>query len=116
MKKQPTIRPDEKDKTNWCECKSLNRPKDTGNVESIILDPNEYFDWGTPSELIYVDACISKYVVSLWKANIWTQGSCCGHNGIFPQNIILDNWRDAGKAHKIVKNKIELVAWKLITV
>ena len=99
--------------TNWCECQSLNRPEDTGNIASTVLDPNGYFDWTIPSKLVNVDACIAKYVIKLWEENIWTQGSCCGHNGMFPRNIILENWRDAERAHKAVGNKIELLAWKL---
>lgn len=101
---------------SWCECKSYNRPEDTGDVEAIILDPNEYFDWDEPAKLVSVDACIAEYVVKLWKAHIWTKGSCCGHNGMFPRNIVLDSWREAERAHRITKGKIELVAWKLITV
>lgn len=103
-------------KKHWCECKSYNRPEDTGEVDSVLLDPNEYFDFANSVKLVPVDACIADLVLKLWEANILTKGSCCGHNGILPRSIILDNWRDAERAHKVIKGKIELVAWKLITV
>lgn len=82
----------------------------------IQLDPNSHFpEVTTPAKLVGVDKCIANEVIALWRAGIWTKGSCCGHNGKVKRSIIIENWQDAEKAKRLVGKKTELLAWKLIT-
>ena len=98
-----------------CTCQSYNRPEITGDTEPVIADPNLYFKWDSPARIVCLDICIADEVLALWKASVWTRGSCCGHNGLFERSIILENWQDAEKARRLIKDHTILKAWKLTT-
>lgn len=96
-----------------CECISYNRPDIGGGIRCTALDPSIYFP--DIEKKICVDTCIIEDILNLWKAGIWTSGSCCGHNGFFSRNIIIADGRRAKEAQKIVGNGIDILYWELIT-
>jgi len=95
-----------------CTCRSSNRP-DIGETPERILDPNEYFDWTTPAKKVAVDECIADEVLALWKAGIWTRGSCCGHNDFWDRSIILDE-DVVVIPFSLVSRQTKLKQWKLV--
>lgn len=96
-----------------CTCQSSNRP-DIGKTPETVLDPNKYFDWNTQHKKIAVDSCIADEVLALWKAGIWTKGSCCGHNDLNSRSIILEDGQDAKKAISLVTKATKLKQWQLV--
>lgn len=72
-----------------CDCISYNGqvPGQQGTPEVLLAVP----DWVTRERrTVAVDACIADHIKALWEAGIWTEGCCCGHNGQFPRNVIVD--------------------------
>ena len=65
-----------------CNCNSTNMGM--GTEENVVLEN----PFGTKK--VCLDACIAKVIQHLWKNNIGTGGSCCGHNKRKP-NIVLTN-------------------------
>jgi hypothetical protein len=97
-----------------CNCYSSNRPDIGGDIPAVILDPNKYFNWDAPGKKVAVDECIANEVLSLWKAGIWTRGSCCGHNGYWERSIILNEGEDPKKAFSLVSKQTKLKQWQLV--
>lgn len=103
-----------------CDCFSYNAGK--GSVPSVVLDPSEYFDH--PSKRVAIDHCISQQIEMLWKNRIWTEGSCCGHNGLFGDSgpsVIVSDGSDAKLAKKLLKaydpdRNWVVKQWQLITI
>ena len=95
-----------------CTCRSSNRP-DIGETPERILDPNEYFKWDVPAKKVAVDECIADEVLALWKAGIWTMGSCCGHNDFWDRSIILDEGVIV-IPFSLVSKKTKLQQWRLV--
>ncbi len=100
-------------KNKACDCHSYNA--DIGTVREIVLNPKDYFDTET-DKTVCIDACIAPQIKALWKAGVWTVGSCCGHGGKFspkPEVIIADN-ENSIKAHKILKECDKNRDWNVL--
>ncbi len=108
---------------NKCKCKSYNRPQEYQTDNSLILKcPLVDRPFGSKSpkpKEICVDKCISKVINHLWKHNVSTKSSCCGHKYGNPE-IVLDNnthEMNADIVRKLIKEidnrEFELYSWKL---
>jgi hypothetical protein len=104
----------ERIKKKKCNCYSSNRPDIGGDTPARIIDPNEYFKWDAPAKKVAIDECIADEVLALWKAGIWTKGSCCGHNGYWERSIILNEGEDPKKAFPLVSKLTKLKQWQLV--
>jgi len=97
-----------------CDCISYNghSPDRRGTPETVLTVP----DWvSRERRTVCVDTCIAEHVKALWEAGIWTEASCCGHNGLFPRNIVVDRANHA-KAQGILdarKAKVQIMSWQL---
>lgn len=78
---------------NKCNCRSYNG--DFGETpEAVLPIPKHfgphYYASGQRKETVCVDACIAHVIQHLWDNHVWTENSCCGHNGKSgPPGIIL---------------------------
>lgn len=88
-----------------CDCHSYNA--DIGHTKEKILRVYKYFERCEDKELtVCIDACISEQIKMLWQNDIWTIGSCCGHNGIFGDKrptVCVDVGENAIKAKELLK-------------
>lgn len=66
-----------------CKCKSYNNIVNGSDNEVILLNP-------FTNKNVCIDYCIADVIKYLWKNNIRTGGSCCGHNKYNPQIVIND--------------------------
>lgn len=101
-----------------CDCISYNRPQEYQKTPSIGLTPPQWaLDSGGVKDLILVDSCIADQVQALWDAGIWTESSCCGHNGEFWRSIIVGKL-DARRARDLLQERFERPAmvayWSLV--
>ena len=86
-----------------CDCFSYNWQE--GETPPVLLDPNKYIEHdGDPLKQVSVDACIADQVKMLWQSGVWTEGSCCGHNGEF------FNGRVDGRPYVIVSSSADAEA------
>jgi len=74
-----------------CKCKSYN--KGWGEEESIILNLPDNMLTYKENRTVCIDKCIAHVVKHLWKNNIITLGSCCGHNRMLPGLIIENGYK-----------------------
>lgn len=94
-----------------CDCKSYNL--EVGNTPERIINPRPFFPERLEiKESVCVDECIADQVMKLWKAGIWTLGSCCGHNGLVSRSILVDR-SDRDMAREILPKDIQVGAWEL---
>lgn len=71
-----------------CKCISSNIPKN-GQVENeVILTVPEWMKSVVKRDTVCVDSCISDIIQGLWRRDIVTLNSCCGHNESNPSIII----------------------------
>lgn len=90
-----------------CDCISYNRPQEYQKTPSVGLHPPKWaLDSGGVKDLILVDSCISDQVLELWEAGIWTESTCCGHNGQFPRSVVVGK-DDAVSARNLLRSKFE---------
>lgn len=90
-----------------CDCISYNRPQAYQKTPSVGLKPPQWaLDSGGVKELILVDACIADQVQALWDAGIWTEATCCGHNGQFPRSVVVGK-DDSVRARDLLQAKFE---------
>lgn len=113
-----------------CDCISYNQPRPwqkTQNVELRVGDygPAEWFDFGDlnipgvtdrADHIVLVDACIAPIVADMWRAGIWTHGSCCGHGDPTKRNIIVDDFSRMAAMRFLAERdpSIMVLAWELI--
>lgn len=96
-----------------CDCHSYNG--DFGTIPTVQI---QHKTAGTKS----IDACIAPVIQKLWDNDIWTIGSCCGHNGKFGfPSIVLDgnedNYTHIRELIKQVDDRnFELTQWKRVIV
>lgn len=67
-----------------CNCNSYNRPKIGHEQSRIVYRPCD-------GKKICIDDCIADTILFLWKHEIETFGSCCGHNEFCPSVIVENN-------------------------
>lgn len=99
-----------------CDCISYNRPEPHQKTTETILETPKWARDGGAQDSICVDACIADAVKALWRAKIWTLGSCCGHNNPDLRGIIVEKG-DRIAAMAILKGidpSIKIGAWELI--
>ena len=70
-----------------CDCKSYNI--EVGTVPEVIVEVPKHF-CGDSRQTVCIDGCIVDHVKALWDANIFTLGSCCGHNGVARRSVIVE--------------------------
>lgn len=95
-----------------CGCISYNRPQPYQTVQSVVLSAPEW----APKSTVSVDACIAHVIETLWAEKIWTLGCCCGHNGEFMRDVIVDR-ADRHRAEDVVRrlgDPIIVRAWELV--
>ena len=95
---------------------------ETKKDKPVVLQPSEYFDTGQLKP-VSVDKCISNVIKALWSKGIWTENSCCGHNGKFCEgnpSIVFANPLSEKEVITIRKTirevddrEFTLFAWKL---
>lgn len=96
-----------------CDCYSYNA--DTGKTPNVLI---QHKTSGTKA----IDACIAPVIQKLWDNNIWTIGSCCGHNGKFgiPSIVLGENEDNYSKIRELIKEvderHFELSQWKRVLV
>lgn len=96
-----------------CDCHSYNG--DFGKTPEVLITHKTN---GTKA----IDACIAPVIQKLWDNDIWTIGSCCGHNGRFGQpSIVLGEHEDNySKIRTLIKEvddrNFELTQWKRVIV
>jgi hypothetical protein len=88
-----------------------------------LLFPWDYFPKETFTKSVAVDKCIAHVIKHLWKNGVWTDNSCCGHNGAFcgkGPSIVFEHFpskKEGEKIHKLIKEADDRVfvlqAWKL---
>ncbi len=97
-----------------CTCISYNRPEPYQTTPEVVLSVPVRFGWH--KETVCVDACIAGLVQQLWDANIWTLGSCCGHNVEADRAVIVDR-TDREKAATVIRtigDSARILAWELV--
>lgn len=96
-----------------CKCHSYNA--EIGETPEVLI---QHKTNGTKA----IDACIAPVIKKLWDNNVWTIGSCCGHNGVFGiPSIVLgegeDNYTRIRELIKEVDDRhFELTQWKMVIV
>ena len=94
-----------------CNCKSYNQPEEDQIDESVVLP----LDDGT----VCIDKCISKVIKHLWKNDIYTISSCCGHNKRKPSLVFTENLSgiEAYRIKRIIKEiddrDFDIMSWIL---
>lgn len=69
-----------------------------------------------------IDACIAPVIEHLWANEVWTEGSCCGHNGVFgsPSIVLGENEDNYTRIRELIAEKddrnFELSQWKRVIV
>ena len=78
-----------------CDCRSGNCPETGGSIPSLVVTVPKALR--TDRTTITIDPCIAEAVAVLWSLKITTHSNCCGHNGLFPRHIVIDevNYMDA---------------------
>lgn len=96
-----------------CSCHSYNG--DFGTTPQVLV---KHKTSGTKA----IDSCIAPVIKHLWDNDIWTIGSCCGHNGFFgrPSIILGDGEDNYTKIRELIKEvddrNFELSQWKRVLV
>ena len=103
-----------------CNCHSYNWDNpDSGKEQNVMLNPKEYFPFQGEERLVCVDKCIAHVIRHLWKNNVWTLNSCCGHNKLEPSVVFTQNLKDedAENIRRIIAEvddrKFDILSWKL---
>ncbi|MFM2589426.1 hypothetical protein [Vibrio sp. TBV020] len=101
---------------NMCNCHSYN--KDIGDDKEVILHAPKSFGFTNPHG-VCVDACIAPVIEHLWKKNIITRNSCCGHGRLKPSIIFNESmsYKDAVEIRSIIAEvddrEFDLLSWVL---
>ena len=97
-----------------CACQSYNQPQEGQTDPEVILNVPSWAPQDRPT--VCVDRCIVPAVQALWSTNIWTLGSCCGHNDPDERWIIVDRFnRSAAEAVlQRIGDDAHVYAWELI--
>jgi hypothetical protein len=89
-----------------------------GNSCKVIL-PDHIAPW-SKRRVVSIDQCIVEPIKALWKANIQTTASCCGHFQLNPRVILHRSCSDVEiqKAcdilEKVDDREWEVFQWRLI--
>lgn len=93
-----------------CDCWSATA--ESGVTPNVVMrDPNR-------GEDVAVDACIAPAIENLWRHDVFTVGSCCGHGDTRWPSIILDSGvRNLDRVQELIAEvddrKFELMQWRL---
>ena len=104
-------KPDHDDKP--CTCHSYN--PDTGDKDEVGL-------LNQGGETVWIDACIAPVIKHLWDNEVYTEGSCCGHNGRFgtPSIVLAVGEENYSHIRELIAEKddryYELTQWKRVVV
>ena len=110
-----------------CSCHSYNA--DSGSEAEVALPVPDFMKVMYPASKnsICIDKCIVPVISYLWKHQIYTLSSCCGHNGISPDfpnpHIVVGdgyNEKEIGEILRLISEvdsrTWDIFQWRLIKV